>query len=115
MAKTDFDIPENLPRDVKRAAKAIVAVIRETFGKDASGGGCRLFYTAEEWRERGESYGTEAALIVVHDGGDAAPFFNHDYMNYELMEKMRKLLEAVGFWVEACTCWYDAIYRLEAK
>lgn len=102
----DFNIPAGLSKDGYEAAK----VVRKVLGEQASGGGCRAFYTPEEWRQRGEKYGLGAELIVVHDGGDAAPYFNLDYMMYELHDKMQNELEKVGLYAEACTSWYTAVY-----
>jgi hypothetical protein len=64
----DFEIPEGLSKLGRNAAETIVKTARHRMGADASGGGCRAFYTPEEWKERGESYGLTAKLIVVHDG-----------------------------------------------
>lgn len=77
-------------------------------------GGCRCFYTPEEWRERGEKYGLNAALIVCHDGGTQADYFNPDKERYDLIEAMDATLADAGCWAEPCTCWYTAIYRRAA-
>lgn len=110
MAKNDFDIPRGLSPKGRAAAEKILATVRETLGPNATGGGCRAFYTPKEWRARGELYGTDALLVVVHDGGDLAPFFNLDYGAYKLFDKMWNALEPVGVWAEACTSWYTAVY-----
>lgn len=110
MGTQDFNIPTELSADVKEAAQTIINTIQDTFGKDASGGGCRLFYTVDEWKDRGEEYGTTAALILVHDGGDAAPFLNLNYMVYDLHEKLRASVSKQGFYIEQCTSWYSAMY-----
>lgn len=104
----DFDIPKGLSPAGRRAAEAIVKVARKEFGDDVSGGGCRAFYTPQEWAKRGEDYGQGAELIVVHDGGDLAPFFNYDYDVYRLMDAA---LNKVGTWAEPQTSWYTAIYK----
>jgi hypothetical protein len=90
--------------------KKICDTIIDVVGEDACAAGCRAFYTPEEWMARGERYGLNSILIVVHDGGDLAPYFNYDYGRYELTEKMRKALKKIGYWSEACTSWYTAIY-----
>lgn len=107
----DFDLPEG-DREA-RIAKAIVEVIAEYTGAEPYGGGCRAFYTPAEWEARGEKYGHRSALIVCHDGGDAAKFFNVDYECYEAFEAMDKALRGIGFYAEACTSWYTAIYPTE--
>jgi hypothetical protein len=111
MGRGDFDIPDGLSDRGHKAAEQIVALARNHFGADSSGGGCRAFYTPAEWRERSEEYGLESELIVVHDGGDLAPFFNYDYLVYTLIEKMDGRLRAIDCYAQNCTCWYTAIYR----
>jgi len=56
------------------------------------------------------SYGDKSELIIVHDGGPLAPFFNWDYEQYSLIEKMRVSLEQIGCYPEQCTSTYSAIY-----
>lgn len=74
-------------------------------------GGCRTFYSPAEWRQRGEEYGLESMLIVCHDGGDVATFFNYAHECDSRVEKMQEALERVGYWADPCTSWYTAIYR----
>lgn len=110
MGQQDFST-ESLNRTQKKIAEVILKVVRETW-PDACGGGCRAFYSPREWRQRGEEYGTDSLLVVVHDGGDMAYFF--DWMcESVLREKMDAALREVGYYAEQCTCWYSAIY--EAK
>jgi len=112
----DFDIPKGLSREGRSAAAAIKKFAARKFGAETSGGGCRAFYTPKEWRERGEDYGGNAELVVVHDGGDLAPCFNWDYCEYKLREAMDKVVRETvpGMWVEQCTSWYSAIYKEDA-
>lgn len=78
-------------------------------------GGQKVFYTPEEWRAKGEPYGQKAVLVVCHDGGAHAPAFNWDYGDTKLVEALRQELEAVGLYVEGCTCWYSGIYPIETS
>lgn len=105
----DFELPQE--EEARKVASVIVDTISAYLQKPPYGGGCRAFYSQEQWQKRGESYGREAALIVVHDGGDAAMFFNWDYECEEAAKMMDKALSAIGYWAESCTCWYTAIYR----
>lgn len=75
-------------------------------------GGCKAFYSPSEWRARGEYYGLSSHLIVVHDGGDFAPMFNPNYLQYSAHAEMQEALSKVGLYAEACTCWYSAIYNI---
>jgi hypothetical protein len=103
-------IPEGLTPEGRKAAEAIVEVVKK--GDDTYLGGCKPFYTPEEWRERGEEYGLESELIVVHDGGDLVCYFNYDYGAYKSVEKMEEALEELGMFAEPCTSWYSAIYHM---
>ncbi len=98
-------------KGLRGEAKKIASVIKIIAGENASGGGCKAFYTPKQWEEKGESYGLKSQLIVVHDGGDLAPYFNYDYECYGMIEKMNKALQEIGYYAESCTCWYTAIYK----
>lgn len=108
--RSDFDT-SHLSGDAAQAANIVLSVCRQYHGLSASGGGCRAFYTPEEWLEREEKYGTSSVLIVCHDGGDMAAFFNPDYEAYGWMDVMQKALQKEGFMAEQCTSWYTAVYR----
>ena len=73
-------------------------------------GGCRPFYTPEEWEARGEDYGTESILVLVHDGGDLARFCNEDYGDYPAIDAFQVFLKSKNLYLEGCTCWYSALY-----
>ena len=107
----DFKIPANLSELGNVAVRTILDCAVQQFG-DIGGGGCRAFYSPKEWAARGETYGHNSELVVVHDGGDLAPFFNYDYERYELTEEMHNALKKRGLYAEPCTCWYTAIYRM---
>tara|TARA_B100001769_G_C22094086_1_gene590137 strand:+ start:27 stop:314 length:288 start_codon:yes stop_codon:yes gene_type:complete len=76
-----------------------------------SGGG---FRTAKDWGKRGEKYGIMSKGIIMHDGGDLAPYLNYAYERPELMEEFTKYLNEHGYWNEQCTGWYTAIYKLDS-
>ena len=113
----DLQIPEGLKGLGKEAAELVVAHIRArhkaAFGndKEPTGGGCKTFYTPEEGKARGEKYGRNALVIVVHDGGDVAPYFNWDYECYKMIEGLGEALAKIGCFAEQCTGWYSAIYK----
>lgn len=102
-----YSIPDG---DLKELCEAILQAASAKDGT-ISDGGCRAFYTPDEWADREELWGKDAELIVVHDGGDFAPCFNADYGNYPLMRKMAQALERLGYYSEPCTCWYTGIYK----
>lgn len=110
MLKTDDFRTNHLTANQKNIADAILAVARR-YNPEADGGGCKAFYTPDEWKARKEKYGTDSVLIVVHDGGDLAHYFNYDYQAYKSIEAMDKALDSLGFYAEPCTTWYTAIYQ----
>lgn len=104
--RNDFQI-DHLPERQQRIARLVLRTINNP---DATGGGCRAFYAPEEWKDRGEEFGTMSDLVIVHDGGDLAPWFNLDYGRYGLNDRMQDALARKGLYVEQCTSWYSAIY-----
>lgn len=87
---------------------AIEQVVGKPF-KKWDGGPCM---SGKDWKARGEEYGHAAVLVVCHDGGVLAPYFNYAYNQYAKIEKMNTALEAIGAWAEPCTSWYTAIYKV---
>ena len=71
-------------------------------------GGCTPFYSPEEWRHRGEDYGTNSHLIVVYDGGDLSALFGGCLG--ALYDDLTQSLNAHGLYFEHCTAWYSAVY-----
>jgi len=105
----EFEIPEGLSPKGLAAAE----MIRKLAEKNGwSTGGCKTFYSPEEWQSRGESYGAESLLIIVHDGGDIAPRCNLDYMCYDEHDKFQRQFAPLGLFVESCTNWYSAVYEI---
>ncbi len=106
-----FDIPAGLSAKGRKAAQIMLKWASKQYRP--STGGCKAFYTPKEWEARGEQYGTKSHLILVHDGG----IFS-DYNDYNMdcdggwIEATRKELEAIGLYVEPCTCWYVAFYEI---
>lgn len=102
-----WPLPEG--RDETRRAAKIVRdyLVRHEVIEHGGGG---KFYTPAEWRDRGESYGLDALVIVTHDGGDHAGCFNWDYEQYGLLEGLMEHLRGHGLWMEQCTSWYTAIF-----
>lgn len=97
--------PEGLSKSGSKAYDLIMKVMG-----DPDTGGCRTFYSPEEWKARGEQYGCSGELIVVYDGGDVAPYFSFDYGNGKRMDEMNDALHTIGMYAEQCTNWYSAIY-----
>lgn len=105
----EFKKPEGLDAKGEAAYEVIMRVLKEDNSKPGSGG-AQVFYSPEEWRDRGEKYGTTSLLVVTHDGGDQAPYFNLDYGCINMWEHMHEELAKVGVYAEQCTSWFSAIY-----
>jgi len=105
-------IPKGLSHEGRIAAELVVKLVGQyEEDKLMDTGGCTPFYTPKQWKERGEAYGYNSELIVVHDGGDVAAWFNYDYECYKCIDEMNEALEEVGLYAEPCTGWYTAIYK----
>jgi hypothetical protein len=102
---------DHLDPRARKIAKVIVAAAKKSLRTAVNTGGCRAFYTPQEWRDRGEEYGDQSLLIVVHDGGDLARFFNYDYGDYAAVGAMEAALREAGYYAESCMAWYTAIYK----
>jgi hypothetical protein len=109
-----YDIPKGLSPPVREVAKAIVSAANTFAGRTTKGAG-KSFYSPEEWALKGEDFGTNAELIVTHDGGDLAKHFNYNYGNTAAVSAMMDALAALGFFSESCTSWYSAIYRIPSS
>ena len=104
---------DHLSGKALRIAQKVREMIHEDKdGEPYSGGGCRAFYTPEEWRDRGEKYGTDSVLILCHDGGDLALYCNLDYAYYRGQKLLNFCLKDIGYYYEPCTSWYSAVYPL---
>jgi hypothetical protein len=109
----DFDIPSDLSPKAKKIAKAIVTLAKRMFGSDTSGGGCRAFYSPEDWvRKEGRQIDDEVVLVVVHDGGDMGPLFNYDYLG-STHKRAKAALKKLNTHAENQGSWYTFIYADE--
>ncbi len=106
-----FEIPEGLSPEGLKAAW----VITDFFAKArrTGTGGCRTFYSPQQWKDRKEEFGCDSVLLVVHDGGDVAAVINPDYgCDPRVRERLNTRLAEAGFYLEPCTCWYAAVYPI---
>ncbi len=106
----DFAMPSGLSPDGQRAWEVIVRLLAENDDLK-SGGHTHVFYTPEAWRAKGEDYGEGSELIVVHDGGNHAAYFNSDYEAHLLHAKMELALRKNGLYPQPMTNWGTAIYK----
>lgn len=113
MSDANLEIPDGLSPEGRKAAELLLELAGEVaaeFDRPIHVG-CRTFYTPAEWVRRGETYGSAAELIVVHDGGDFAPLLNLDYCCYDLHNRQTRRLEPHGVYASQCTGWYTAVYK----
>lgn len=96
----------------REIAESIFGLLRDDDSGLLYTGGCDPFYTPESWLDRGEDFGTDSALVVVHDGGmisDAlGPYAVDDFFS----ERLRARLKELGYYLESCTAWYSAVYPI---
>lgn len=109
MSANDMNIPTGLSAKGRKGAKIIKKFLNEI--GETEQGGCRLFYTPEEWKNRKESYGCSGELIVVYDGGYLYSVMNGEF-GWKSKEKLDNLLRAEGLYLEDCTNWYSALYEM---
>ena len=116
MSKSDLHIPEGLSALGRSAAQAILEkACNDSEDGKAHTGGCPAFFHPFDWADRGEDYGLGSELIVLHDGGCFAQYFNYDYMNYGAIDEMTDILQKLGLYGENCTGWYSAIYKIRTE
>jgi hypothetical protein len=87
------------------------------FGDDASGGGCRAFYSPGEFSRKegwGHAPDKNLLLVVVHDGGDMRGLFNYDYMG-GINKNAVYILKNLGAYAENQAAWYTFIYKEPTK
>lgn len=110
--KDNWAIPTGLSRKARKLAHAIVKLANK---RDWSSGGQKVFWSPKEWKNKGEPYGCGSELIILHEGGDHAPFFSLDYSSYagsyDQYEEQSKFLQSHGFWIEGLYTWSSAIYE----
>lgn len=104
-------IPEGIGPRGREAAETILRRLKQ-IDPDVYTGGCKTFYSPEEWAARGEKYGHASVLVVVYDGGEVRPHFSMDAEDYQLVDAMQAALAEHGLYAEECTCWYAAIYNV---
>ena len=106
----DLAIPSGLTPLGQKAHAAILHFLRRH--KLTQTGGCRTFYSPQEWLIRGEKYGINSQLIICHDVGSPGDAFAYERGHYKLIEKMSSDLAALGLYSEQCTVWYSAIHPI---
>ena len=76
------------------------------------------FYTPKAWRDRGETYGRDSKLVVLHEGGNSRVLSMtgaYNYGNggsecYDAYERLVEKLRENGYWIEEMYSWASAVY-----
>ncbi len=123
--------PEGLSEKGNVAYDVIIAALQKA-GLSDDTGGCKTFYSPDEWKARGEQYGTSAHLVIVYDGALQSVFnsmvagdlaydlaclrqdlgFDAREVQPTLNDKISTELAACGLFIEECTGWYAAVYDI---
>jgi hypothetical protein len=93
-----------MTRNIERMRAAITEwLIKEEMLGDA------LFIDIDEWRARGEIYGTDSLLVLVFDGSTL-----HSMLNLGCdTEEFDDLIESFGGWYELGHSWNMGFYPIE--
>lgn len=97
----ELALPEDIPQSVKEALREVRDLAGATWERGASTGGCKAFYSPQEFRAKGHEVHEKVLCVVIHDGGDLAPLFNLDYEDYKAYDKMDQIFRARGIYAEA--------------
>jgi hypothetical protein len=111
--KDNWAVPAGLSRKARKLALALAKLAKERNWN----AGQKVFWSPKEWRNKGEHYGLNAELVILHEGGDHAPFFSLDYCSwykdgrYDQYDEQCKFLREYGFWLEGLYTWSSAVYE----
>ena len=108
----ELSIPEDILQNVKNALLEIRDFAGSMWDRPPSTGGCKAFYSPQEWRDKGWEVGEKVLCVVCHDGGDLAPLFNLDYQDYKAFEKMDQIFRRRGIYAEAISSTHTHIHTI---
>lgn len=107
----DLAIPQDVPVEVQDFCRDLRNSMR-ALGEEGCGG-CKAFYSPEEWTQvNGSPVSRAALLVIIHDGGNMAPRFNLDYEQYKLYDSIDPMLRPRGLWRDHMNSVESRIYRL---
>lgn len=111
----DGNLTLPLVQPARDVAYHILEAAGLVMGRAPYTGGCRTFYTPEEWKEKENYEVTNELLFICHDGGEFGNLCSYDREQYGLMEEFDNLLNKKGYYTEAGTNWWTAVYPLEKE
>lgn len=107
--KPEFAQPFGLTEDGQKAWSIVIGVLaKENISE--TGLNRQVFHSSREWQA--EVTGVDSELIIAHDGGGHAPYFNLDYGACLSRSTMDRALQEAGFYIETQTPMYSAICKL---
>ena len=108
----ELEIPEDIPQNAKNALMEVRDFAGSLWDRPAATGGCKAFYSPQEWRDKGWIVNDKVLCVVCHDGGDLAPLFNLDYQDYKAYDKMDRIFRARGIYAEAISATHTHIHAI---
>lgn len=107
----ELAIPQDVPVEVQDFCRDLRNSMR-ALGEEWCGG-CKAFYSPDEWaRVNGSPVSRSTLLVIIHDGGNMAPRFNLDYEQYALYSSIDPMLRTRGLWRDHMSSVESRIYRL---
>jgi hypothetical protein len=110
-ALRNWKIPESATFSQRKAME----YIRAFFSKRQRlyTGGCRSFYTPEQWnaKESADLNVRTAVAVICGDGGEVSYAINSMKGDVAFYRAFNAHLEAAGLYTESLTCWATAIYE----
>lgn len=110
--EVELSLPEDIPQNVKDAISDLRLLAGSMCGRPPSTGGCKAFYSPQEWRDKGWVVDENVLCVVCHDGGDLAPLFNLDYQDYKAFDQMDQIFRRRGLYAEAINSTQSNIYTI---
>jgi len=97
----------------KEAYDKIVSIL-ESEGCEGSG---LIVYSGEDWTARGERYGEDALIVIIHEEGDDCHYFSMDACyntgrGYDGYETMFAALRESDLMNEQINSWSSAVHDL---
>lgn len=106
-----FSIDDDMSEEAATLARSIRDVLH-TYNR-AFAGGCKVFSSPES-HQKGEGLGDmpeNCVLVIIHDGGSHAGFFNECYEQPVLKKIMDDHLRELGYVAQRETSWYTYIFK----
>jgi hypothetical protein len=108
--KDEFSIPATISEEMQDLCRQIRQHVRHrgSFGL----GGCNAFHDPREVRFA--SVGSKCVLVICHDGGALAPYFNPSYEDAESYQSIDYILRDRNLWREGINPAVTAIYSSQS-